>query len=341
MSRMKDTLYSDEIDIPLSKLKLDPNNIRFRHMGTELTESQIQQYLLEEEDVRLLIKEITNARQLYQPLLVIKLPDGTYVVKEGNRRCLSLRMIQEQIRNGKLKEFTEDHFSMVPCIILTGTEKQIDVLLGTIHVSGAKPWKSTNRGYLIYKCIEVHGDDPKQVADSFGMVKSKVIMAYKGFIATERYGQKYETDGGKYVKKFWVFEELYRNSTTKEWVQENEQNLDYFINVVGKSKMSNLKDVRKFAKFLKLEEPKKSRVFEALNHDNMTEAWKLYEEESKPERAWNVVDSLYTQLIEFPHEFLKQAIGDKIKKRILTDLGSLVINLQDDLSDMENNSAGK
>ena len=151
-----------------------------------------------------------------------------YIVKEGNRRCLSLRMIQEQIRNGKLKEFTEDHFNMVPCIILTGTEKQIDVLLGTIHVSGAKGWKSTNRGYLIYKCIEVHGDDPKQVADSFGMVKSKVIMAYKGFIATERYGQKYETEGGRYVKKFWVFDELYRNSTTKEWVQENEENLDYF-----------------------------------------------------------------------------------------------------------------
>ena len=140
---MKNTLYSEQIEVPLSKLKLDPNNIRFRHMG-KLTESQIQEYLLQEEDVRLLTKEIINARQLYQPLLVTK--DGDYMIcKEGNRRCLSLRMIQEQIRNGKLKEFTEDHFSMVPCIILTGTEKQIDVLLGTIHVSGAKPWKSTNR----------------------------------------------------------------------------------------------------------------------------------------------------------------------------------------------------
>ena len=336
---MKDTLYSDEINIPLSKLKLDPNNIRFRHMGTELTEQQIQQYLLEEEDVRLLIKEITNARQLYQPLLVIKLPDGTYVVKEGNRRCLSLRMIQEQIRNGKLKGFTEDHFNMVPCIILTGTEKQIDVLLGTIHVSGAKPWKSTNRGYLIYKCIEVHGDDPKQVADSFGMVKSKVIMAYKGFIATERYGQKYETDGGKYVKKFWVFEELYRNSTTKEWVQENEENLDYFINVVGKSKMSNLKDVRKFAKFLKLDEVRKSRILEVLNNDNMTEAWKLYEKEEKPEKAWNVVSSLHSALLEFSHEFLKEAIGNKLKQRILTDLASTVAGLQGDLSSLEKNRA--
>ena len=334
---MKDTLYSDEIDIPLSKLKLDPNNIRFRHMG-KLTESQIQEYLLQEEDVRLLTKEIINARQLYQPLLVTK--DGDYMIcKEGNRRCLSLRMIQEQIRNGKLKGFTEDHFSMVPCIVLTGTEKQIDVLLGTIHVSGAKPWKSTNRGYLIYKCIEVHGDDPKQVADSFGMVKSKVIMAYKGFIATERYGQKYETDGGKYVKKFWVFEELYRNSTTKEWVQENEENLDYFINVVGKSKMSNLKDVRKFAKFLKLEEPNKLKMLEVLNNDNMTEAWKLYEKEEKPEKAWNVVSSLHTALLEFSHEFLKEAIGNKLKQRILTDLASTVAGLQGDLSSMEKNRA--
>ena len=334
---MNDTLYSEQIEVPLSKLKSDPKNIRFRHMG-ELTESQIEEYLLQEEDVRLLTKEIISARQLYQPLLVIKEGDF-YICKEGNRRREALRLIQKQIKDKKLKGFTEDHFNMVPCIVLSGTEKQIDVLLGTIHVSGAKPWKSTNRGYLIYKCIEVHGDDPKQVADSFGMVTSKVIMAYKGFVATERYGQKYETEGGRYVKKFWIFEELYRNSTTREWANENEENLDYFINVVGKSKMSNLKDVRKFAKFLKLEEPKKSRILEVLNNDNMTEAWKLYEKEDKPERAWAKLSALESELLEFSHEFLKQAIGNKIKHRILDHVASTVAGLQDDLSSMEKNRA--
>ena len=339
MSRMSNKLLGDPIDVPLSKLTRDPNNIRFRHMG-KLTQSEMDAYLLEEEDVRLLMNGIISAGKLHQPLLVIE--DGDDLIcKEGNRRLLALRMIQDQIKNKKLKGFTEDHFDMIPVRIIQGTEEEIDVLLGTIHVSGNKPWNAANRGYLIHKCIETHGNDPKQVADKFGMVTSKVMMAYKGFIATEKFGQKYETEGGRYVRRFFIFEELYRNCTTKTWVNESDENLDYFINVVGKSKMTNLKDVRKFAKFLKLEEPKKARVFEALNHDNMTEAWKLYEEESKPERAWNVVDSLYTQLIEFPHEFLKQAIGDKIKKRILTDLGSLVINLQDDLSDMENNSAGK
>ena len=51
---MTDKLYSDPIDIPLSKLKLDPDNIRFRHIGDELNESQIETYLFEEEDVSLL-----------------------------------------------------------------------------------------------------------------------------------------------------------------------------------------------------------------------------------------------------------------------------------------------
>ena len=81
------------------------------------------------------------------------------------------------------------------------------------------------------------------------------------------------------------------------------------------------------------------RILEILNNDNMTEAWKLYEKEEKPEKAWSLLSSLTNILIEFPHEFLKEAIGDKIKQRILTELGSLVVNLQDDLSSMENNRA--
>jgi len=51
---MTDKLYSDPIDVPLIKLKLDPDNVRFRHISDELTESQIETYLFEEEDVRLL-----------------------------------------------------------------------------------------------------------------------------------------------------------------------------------------------------------------------------------------------------------------------------------------------
>ena len=51
---MTDKLYFDPIDVPLIKLKLDPDNVRFRHISDELTESQIETYLFEEEDVCLL-----------------------------------------------------------------------------------------------------------------------------------------------------------------------------------------------------------------------------------------------------------------------------------------------
>ena len=51
---MTNKLYSDPIGIPLSKLKLDPSNVRFRHIGDSLNELEIETYLFEEEDVRLL-----------------------------------------------------------------------------------------------------------------------------------------------------------------------------------------------------------------------------------------------------------------------------------------------
>ena len=332
---MTDKLYSDPIDIPLIKLKLDPDNVRFRHIGDELTESQIETYLFEEEDVRLLMKGIISARQLYQPILVIKESDGRYAVKEGNRRTVALRKIAEQIKNGKITGFAEDHFDNVPVCILTGTEKEIDVLLGTIHVSGSKEWKTTNRGYLIYKCIEVHGDDPKQVADEFGMMRSKVMNAFDAFKATELYGKKYEKEKSKYVRKFSFFEELYKITATNEWVEESVKNLDYFIDTVGMNKMTNHKDVRKFAKLLQLTEPKRSQALDILNTDNINEAWKFYEDQEEPSAIWKQICALLESLRGFPYESLKAAIGNKERQRTLADLISLGTSLQDDLSNLE------
>ena len=332
---MTSKLYSDPIDIPLIKLKLDPDNVRFRHIGDELTEPQIETYLFEEEDVRLLMKGIISARQLYQPILVVKDSDGMYRVKEGNRRTVALRRIAKDIASEKTTGFAEDHFDNVPACILTGTEKEIDVLLGTIHVSGSKEWKTTNRGYLIYKCIEIHGDDPKQVADEFGMMRSKVMNAFDAFKATELYGKKYEKEKSKYVRKFSFFEELYKMTATREWVGESVSNLDYFMDIVGKNKMTNHKDVRKFAKLLQLTEPKRSQALDILNTDNINEAWKFYQEQEEPAEVWKQICNILELLRGFPYESLKAAIGNKERQRTLADLISLGTSLQDDLSNLE------
>jgi hypothetical protein len=246
-----------------------------------------------------------------------------------------LRKIAEQIKNGKIEGFAEDHFDTIPACVLTGTEKEIDVLLGTIHVSGSKEWKTTNRGYLIYKCIEIHGDDPKQVADEFGMMRSKVMNAFDAFKATELYGKKYEREGSKYVRKFSFFEELYKITATSEWVEESVNNLDYFMDIVGMNKMTNHKDVRKFAKLLQLSEPRRTQALDILNTDNINEAWKFYQEQEEPSAIWKQICALLEALRGFPYESLKAAIGNKERQRTLADLVSLGTSLQDDLSNLE------
>ena len=101
------------------------------------------------------------------------------------------------------------------------------------------------------------------------------------------------------------------------------------------NKMTNHKDVRKFAKLLQLTEPKRSQALDILNTDNINEAWKFYEDQEEPSAIWKQICALLESLRGFPYESLKAAIGNKERQRTLADLISLGTSLQDDLSNLE------
>ena len=76
---MTTKMFDTPVDISVRDLMLDCKNIRFGHLGTSLTETQIEEHLWEEEDCRVLYKQIVRDRQVYQPLYVKKYetPTGT------------------------------------------------------------------------------------------------------------------------------------------------------------------------------------------------------------------------------------------------------------------------
>jgi hypothetical protein len=90
-------LYEDAREVALKDLKLDPNNVRFRHITRSLSEKEMEDWLYEEEDVRILIKQIIRDRRVQQPIYVREDKDGNYIVKEGNRRTVALRRISRYI----------------------------------------------------------------------------------------------------------------------------------------------------------------------------------------------------------------------------------------------------
>lgn len=267
MTMVQERLYKEEKQVSLKDLKLDPNNVRFRHNTSLLSEKQMEDYLYEEEDVKLLIKQIIHDKKVQQPIYVVEDSDGKYIVKEGNRRTVALRKIDYDIKAGKIKNLAKNHFEVVPVFILHGTEHEIAVFIAQDHVSGKNEWAALNKASVVYEFIE-EGDSIPEVAVMLGMTKSKVQNLYDAFKATEKYGKRYPDDKN-YVTKFSYFMELYQSRVLKNWLSEDPANLDYFIDLVRQNKLeATYKGPRKLAKIIASTNPIRAKALAELDADD-------------------------------------------------------------------------
>ena len=220
MTALKEVLFEDSRMVAIKDLRLDPNNVRFRHITKTMSEAEMEEWLFNEEDVRVLVKQLIRDRRIQQPIYVIEDKQGKYIVKEGNRRTVALRKIQRDLIKGEIKGFEKDHFDLVPVHVLQGTKHEINIFLGQIHVSGPKEWNAVNKGSLIYNLMEEFGDTLESVAEELGMTKGKVEIYFKSFKATELYGKRYPNDVNS-VLKFSYFAELYQSKVLRNWLNED------------------------------------------------------------------------------------------------------------------------
>jgi len=58
MTCVEQRLYEDEKLVALKDLRLDPKNVRFRHITKTMKEKEMEEWLYAEEDVRVLIKQL-------------------------------------------------------------------------------------------------------------------------------------------------------------------------------------------------------------------------------------------------------------------------------------------
>ena len=114
MTAMQERIIEDTRMVAVKDLQLDPGNIRFRHITKEMSDKEMEDWLFNEVDVRVLQKQIIVDRRVQQPIYVVEGEHGKYVVKEGNRRTVALRRIQRELIAGKIEGFEKDHFDLMP-----------------------------------------------------------------------------------------------------------------------------------------------------------------------------------------------------------------------------------
>lgn len=139
---------TEQVDISIDQLRLDPNNPRLPSRLNGADENEILRWMLQDASIFELMNSI--GQQGYfsgEPLLVAKTESkDRYIVVEGNRRLAALKLLQHpgqvDIRQKTLQSIVEDAVhpvTPVPCIVYEAREDILDYL-GFRHVTGIKSW---------------------------------------------------------------------------------------------------------------------------------------------------------------------------------------------------------
>jgi AAA15 family ATPase/GTPase len=258
----QDTLQSPRfITRHVNKLLLDPNNYRFidkndykKVEDKDIADPQIQKrtmnFLLgkNRENIRDLIASFKeNGFLPVDQIQVKELPDGNYLVLEGNRRVATLKYLYQEWREngidiGKLKE---SDFKRVPLVLHPGDSyKNHLIVMGLKHISGNKKWNPVNQAQLIEDLLQEQQMGEGEVCDSLGISTHAMRRSRRTHFLIKRY--KKSDFGDQFESSMYsIFEEVIKSTAIKEWLDWDDNNF---------SPRNTLNEERFFSWISKLEE---------------------------------------------------------------------------------------
>ena len=193
------------IYVPLTDLKLDPNNVRFRHVGLNLMDSQIEEMIWQDFDTAKLYHDIQNTLGIIEPLYV----DSNNVVLEGNRRLVCLRKLGREIRGDVIRNIPVMYIDPVPCrMIPAKVDLSIkDEFLARIHIGGKKQWRPLDQAAHLHELHNVHGKTIELLSEIASLSTYSIQLSIKAYEITSEYHKRYPKDA-EWVSKYSYFFEL-------------------------------------------------------------------------------------------------------------------------------------
>ena len=229
------------LELPIEDVQLDSSNPRLANTValTHLSEGREMQRYLEEQlwadsDVRQLYQSIRENKGLIERIIV----RANGVVAEGNCRTVVYRKLRETFPKNPT-------WLKIPARVLPDniTQKQIDILLGELHVGGKNEWIPFEKAGHIHTLFAKHGLIQDEIAKLLRTSKTAVNHNIRAFGAMkEHYLPAYPGPGA--VRKFSYFLELYKKPTLRDWATNDPKALDYFVRWVGTEKIGKGASVR-------------------------------------------------------------------------------------------------
>lgn len=364
-------MYNDELSeatICIDDLFLDPNNPRFWDEQTRrkipdsrATEEKIQTRV-EQEIRKHGIEELQYSilRNGFLPLdrIVVRPLEGNagkYVAVEGNRRLAALKLLRQRIEeNVVIEEHISDEYleslfeetDDIDVLVYNGSESDDIswILQGIRHIGGIRNWSPAQRAKLVADQVENGSASFTEAGQKFGLSARAVGRLYRSYKALEQ--MRRDDEFGKKARNdyFSLFEEAYRNSYVRKWLEWNEdehcfknlENLHFFYSWIspddefdenGERRIHNPRHVRHLGTLI--EGDHRALLGKVDRHEMDIEAAAFVAREEKPADDWrqrllaalDTINSLSSDVIinnpaEY-HELLTTMIQEIEKFRIM------------------------
>jgi hypothetical protein len=305
--------------VSLDDVALDPNNVRFRHLGRIVNDVEAEQILWTDIDTKILYQEILVAGGLSEPIY-IRRNGSKYLVKEGNRRVTCLRHAKREATAGNLHGFGAKDFATVPAYILDDevTPEEEAILEARWHVMGAgkKQWPAFNQSAHIWAMHHRLGMPVAKIADVLGMSRPTVYKRLKAYEAMVKYQNQTQDDD---LKKFSYFDEAYKSADVVKWLKDDDSHLEDLITWIHKDKFNRTgaKDMRELVKVL---DDRPSR--EIFEKKDFNAAYAMFTK-ANPEvdsSTFRIVKEAIDALESIPRNEVQLVRSDRRRQEMLVEL---------------------
>lgn len=298
--------------VPLKLLKLDPRNIRFKHISQALTDADMEKIIWDEPDTRELYNEIKFSQGLSEAPIV----DSDCFTREGNRRVVCLRKLLEPVAKGKTT-VPREKIDPVQCIVLPKEtpESDIAIYLTRVHVSGKKEWRALNQAAQVYELYNTHRFSYEQIRESVSISKQTAINMEQAYKKTLEYHTKYPDDK-EWLGRYSYFYELFKPKSLREWA-EKEGNVEQFGKWIAEGKIAKGEEVRTLPKIINDPE-----AYEALVSKGNKGAIDILSEKdpTADSMTYRRLQTALTAIQNFPRNELLNTVKNKSKLQLLEKL---------------------